>query len=296
MENKYTRETAKTDDIIKQNEIRVTTQGKMRRYISYATNLFQDNKECDEITLKAMGKAINKTVAIAEIIKRRIPNLHQYTEINTAEIKETHVPNEEGLEVVEITRHVSSILISLSTRTLDIDAIGYQPPIPDTEVRPPTSPRSFTTRGGRRSGRGGGRYQSPNPDSEGRSPGPSGYFPRGRRSGRGGGRRSVRGRSRRPNNRQGPRNDSPNEKQIVETPVVAPISAPTPPSTPATTAPVLSHTEGTYFNTDTVNQENRNEYGYPRGGRGGRGRRGGRTGGFRSRGGYNRGRLLPKQF
>lgn len=45
-----------------------------------------------------MGKAIHKTVSIAEIIKRRIPGLHQITEIGSAEIVETYEPKVTGLE------------------------------------------------------------------------------------------------------------------------------------------------------------------------------------------------------
>jgi len=161
---KYTRiDIAKSEEPINKNEIRVTTQGKMRRYISYATSLLQD-KQCEEITLKAMGKAINKTVSIAEIIKRRIPGLHQITEIDSTDIKETYTPNEEGLDRVETTRHVSSILISLSTREPDTSAIGYQPPIPDTEVKSSPGyssfPRGETGGRGRGSGRTGGRGHS----------------------------------------------------------------------------------------------------------------------------------------
>jgi len=176
---KYTRvETSKLEESINKNEIRVTTQGKMRRYISYATNLLQE-KQCEEITLKAMGKAINKTVAIAEIIKRRIPGLHQITEIDSTDIKETYTPTEEGLGPVETTRHVSSILISLFTHEPNTSALGYQPPIPDTEVKTtPTSRGNFTRRGGNRSrggrsgggrgrSRGRGRYSSPYPNYRG---------------------------------------------------------------------------------------------------------------------------------
>jgi DNA-binding protein len=140
--DKYERvETSKTDESIGKNEIRVTTQGKMRRYISYATNLLQpsdpETKPVDYITLKAMGKAINKTVAIAEIIKRRIPNLHQVTDIDSTDIKEKYQPTQPGLEVVETTRHVSSILISLYPQAPENfeTTIGYQPPIPPTEVK-----------------------------------------------------------------------------------------------------------------------------------------------------------------
>ncbi len=45
-----------------------------------------------------MGRAINKTVTIAEIIKRRIPNLHQITEISSTDITDVYEPLEEGLD------------------------------------------------------------------------------------------------------------------------------------------------------------------------------------------------------
>jgi hypothetical protein len=44
-------------------QIRVTSQGKSRNYISYGTNLLTD-KGYSFLVLKAMGKAINKTVTI----------------------------------------------------------------------------------------------------------------------------------------------------------------------------------------------------------------------------------------
>jgi DNA-binding protein Alba len=86
-----------TEESINQNEIRVTTQGKMRNYISYAASLFQD-KEAKEIVLKAMGRAINKTVTIAEILKRRVQGLHQITHIDSTDITDVWEPLEEGLD------------------------------------------------------------------------------------------------------------------------------------------------------------------------------------------------------
>ncbi|KAJ0025246.1 hypothetical protein Pint_07901 [Pistacia integerrima] len=61
-------EKPKAETPINENEIRITTQGRMRNYITYATTLLQE-KGSDEIALKAMGRAINKTVMIAELIK-----------------------------------------------------------------------------------------------------------------------------------------------------------------------------------------------------------------------------------
>jgi DNA-binding protein Alba len=109
---------------ISENEIRVTTQGKMRNYITYATTLLQD-KGASEIVLKAMGRAINKTVTIAEIIKRRIASLHQNTAIGSTDITDLWEPLEEGLLPLETTRHVSMITITLSTKELDTTSTGY---------------------------------------------------------------------------------------------------------------------------------------------------------------------------
>lgn len=91
----------RSDAVIQENEIRITTKGKMRSYITYATNLLQVRRlllcllpaamllgahgiraalqtgKATEANLRAMGRAINKAITIAEIVKRRVPGLHQ---------------------------------------------------------------------------------------------------------------------------------------------------------------------------------------------------------------------------
>eukprot|EP00268_Persea_americana_P011129 TRINITY_DN1465_c0_g2_i3.p1 TRINITY_DN1465_c0_g2~~TRINITY_DN1465_c0_g2_i3.p1 ORF type:complete len:183 (+),score=31.46 TRINITY_DN1465_c0_g2_i3:314-862(+) len=120
---------------INENEIRITAQGRMRNYITYATTLLQE-KGLDEIVLKAMGRAINKTVMIAELIKRRIAGLHQNTSIASTDITDMWEPLEEGLLRLETTRHVSMITITLSKKELDASSTGYQSPIPVDQVKP----------------------------------------------------------------------------------------------------------------------------------------------------------------
>lgn len=120
-------ERPKAEAAINQNEIRVTTQGLIRNYVSYASSLLQD-KATPEIVLKAMGQAISKAVAIAEIIKRRVPGLHQITAISSTSITDVWEPIEEGLLPLETTRHVSMITIILSLNDLDATATGYQAP------------------------------------------------------------------------------------------------------------------------------------------------------------------------
>lgn len=143
----------------------------MRNYITYATSLLQKEKASAEIILKAMGRAINKTVTIAEIIKRRIAGLHQITSIGSIDITDSWEPLEEGLLPLETTRHVSMITITLSTKELDQTSTGYQPPLPVDQVKPliefeydgegsPIGGRG-RGRGGRSRGRGRGRgYRS----------------------------------------------------------------------------------------------------------------------------------------
>ncbi|KAH0969684.1 hypothetical protein GBA52_028476 [Prunus armeniaca] len=90
---------------INENEIRITAQGRMRNYITYATTLLQE-KGSDEIILKAMGRAINKTVMIAELIKfLLLPEKDCWSPSNTSigstDITDVYEPLEEGLDGYE---------------------------------------------------------------------------------------------------------------------------------------------------------------------------------------------------
>uniref|UniRef100_A0A804PCG2 DNA/RNA-binding protein Alba-like domain-containing protein n=1 Tax=Zea mays TaxID=4577 RepID=A0A804PCG2_MAIZE len=72
-----------------------------------------------------MGRAINKTVMVVELIKRRIVGLHQNTTTGSTDITDMWEPLEEGLLPLETTRHVSMITITLSKKELDTSSIGY---------------------------------------------------------------------------------------------------------------------------------------------------------------------------
>ncbi|MFQ6642988.1 hypothetical protein Gotur_018054 [Gossypium turneri] len=60
-------EKPKAETPINENELRIIVQERMRNYISYAMTLLQE-KGAKKIVLKATGRAINKTVMIAELI------------------------------------------------------------------------------------------------------------------------------------------------------------------------------------------------------------------------------------
>ena len=80
------------------------------------------------VVLEAIGKAVNKSVSIAETLRRKIP-LHQITHLTICEIVEVYAPIEEGLDLVEAKRFISCMFITLSLDPLDTTDIGYQPPI-----------------------------------------------------------------------------------------------------------------------------------------------------------------------
>jgi ribonuclease P/MRP protein subunit RPP25 len=87
-----------------------------------------------------MGRAINKAVTIAEILKRKMP-LHQLNTLSSVEMVDIYEPIEEGLDVVTSRRYVSSmwITLSISADQLDTNDPGYQPPLPDDEMHTTTS-------------------------------------------------------------------------------------------------------------------------------------------------------------
>ncbi|EEC45182.1 hypothetical protein PHATRDRAFT_54956 [Phaeodactylum tricornutum CCAP 1055/1] len=114
-------------------EVRITQQGKPRNYISYAMNLFSDGSPT--IVLKAMGKAINKAVTIAEILKRKM-FLHQINSLSSVEMIDVYEPVEEGLDLVTNRRFVSCMKIILSLERLDSSHSGYQTPLAREEMHP----------------------------------------------------------------------------------------------------------------------------------------------------------------
>uniref|UniRef100_K3WGH5 DNA/RNA-binding protein Alba-like domain-containing protein n=1 Tax=Globisporangium ultimum (strain ATCC 200006 / CBS 805.95 / DAOM BR144) TaxID=431595 RepID=K3WGH5_GLOUD len=129
--DKYRRvEKPKTQDEtpVQANEIRITQQGKVRSYISYANGLFAGSER--GVVLKAMGNAISKAVTVAEILKHRVENLHQITQISSIETVDVYEPLEEGLDRIEQKRHIPSISIQLSLDELNKNDPGYQQPIP----------------------------------------------------------------------------------------------------------------------------------------------------------------------
>ncbi|GAX75832.1 hypothetical protein CEUSTIGMA_g3275.t1 [Chlamydomonas eustigma] len=119
----------KSNEQLPENELRIVANNAMKTYISLAVSLLEE-KGHSTVVLSSLGRAINKTVAIAEVVKRRVPGLHQITEINSTDITDTWEPTEPGLNKLEIVRHVSVMSITLSKLPLSTSSTGYQAPLP----------------------------------------------------------------------------------------------------------------------------------------------------------------------
>lgn len=89
--------------------------------------------------LTGTGRAIPKTVAVAEILKRRVAGVHQTTDITSLQVDETWTPTEAGLDEVSTSRRVTAVAVALTTdaEKMDANAPGYQPPPPPELVTPP---------------------------------------------------------------------------------------------------------------------------------------------------------------
>ncbi|KAJ4957587.1 hypothetical protein NE237_024698 [Protea cynaroides] len=90
----------------KENEIWIRTRLRTCEYARNAIDLLEV-KGCDEIVLKAMGKALHNALEIAESVKRNIAGLHESTYMDS-------------------TCLVSNIAITLSKKGLTASSGGYQ--------------------------------------------------------------------------------------------------------------------------------------------------------------------------
>ncbi|GJU53554.1 ribonuclease P protein subunit p25-like protein [Tanacetum coccineum] len=144
-------EKPRAEQPIQENEIRITSQGRMRNYITYAMTLLEEKGSSEivffQIRVGGEGEGLverERFYPLVRLIKvfamllvlRRIVGLHQITSIGSTDITDTWEPLEEGLLPLETTRHVSLITITLSKKELDTSSIGYQPPLPADQVKP----------------------------------------------------------------------------------------------------------------------------------------------------------------
>lgn len=102
------------------------------RYISRGLTLFF-GEDKSSITIKAAERLIERALWVAEVLRRKVPDLHQIITITEKKIVDVYMPREEGLVKVEQERFLTIIEVTL-TRTPTEEqrkAAGYQAPLKD---------------------------------------------------------------------------------------------------------------------------------------------------------------------
>lgn len=82
--------------------VRVNVSGKLANYISYAEKKLCDVDGGGKVELVALGRAINRAVTVAEILRRNhsaAQGIHQLVKLRSVELKDRYEPLEEGLRV-----------------------------------------------------------------------------------------------------------------------------------------------------------------------------------------------------
>ena len=134
MADKYMR-VRKEQDKLPENEIRVRKGVGIGRYLRRAHDLLSGKVAGqDSVVIKGVSNAMESAVKLAELIKHRVKGLHQLNLIENLTIVDEYEPLEEGLDYLKFERQVTMFTVTLSQKEMDHKDIGYQLPIPESEV------------------------------------------------------------------------------------------------------------------------------------------------------------------
>ena len=81
----------KKHEEIAENEIKITSKGLIKNYLGYAFRILNKTNHRN-LKIRATGNAIVKALILIELVKRRVPELHQLNKIYSMELKSTKEP------------------------------------------------------------------------------------------------------------------------------------------------------------------------------------------------------------
>ncbi|XP_070925018.1 ribonuclease P protein subunit p25-like protein [Macaca nemestrina] len=107
-------------------EMRVRDGSKIRNLLGLALGGLEGGS-ARHVVFSGSGRAAGKAVSCAEIVKWRVPGLHQLTKLRFLQTEDSWVPAspDTGLDPLTVRRHVPAVWVLLS---LDPNECGYQPP------------------------------------------------------------------------------------------------------------------------------------------------------------------------
>ena len=160
---------------VPENEIRVSYQTPVLKGVERVEDAL---KKFDNVTLTGINSGISRVLLITEIIKLKVPNLHQYNLIETIKTEKHEEDNEDKSD--DNPRYSTRFKVELHKKKLESVPKGafYEAPYTEDEVKkissvkpPERKGRPVTARGGRgfyRGGRGEGRGRGGRGRGEGR--------------------------------------------------------------------------------------------------------------------------------
>ncbi|XP_061078537.1 ribonuclease P protein subunit p25-like protein [Conger conger] len=109
-------------------QMRVKEGSKIRNLMGFAMARVQGEGAARQVVFAGSGRAVTKTITCAEIMKRKVPGLHQLTKLHYTALQEVWESQEGPASEMTVHRTVPSISILLSKDPLDPCEPGYQPP------------------------------------------------------------------------------------------------------------------------------------------------------------------------
>ena len=138
MEKKEKNKELKHPFINPDKEIKISESTDVHETIDFIMNLFT-NKNYETIIISGLNKAIKKVVLITEIIKIKIPGLHQINEINCLDIHNNNEINNNNDNINEnnndkMIPRLSIKLTFIEPTKEEKENLGYQKPLNILEV------------------------------------------------------------------------------------------------------------------------------------------------------------------
>ena len=133
MENFENKNHTKLPCINPNNEIKISENTDVHEAIDFILNLFL-NKNYETIIISGLNNAIKKVVLITEIVKSKIPGLHQLNEINCLkkninEINSNDVNFDTNLNNEKMLPRLSIKLTFIEPSDEEKEKMGYQKPL-----------------------------------------------------------------------------------------------------------------------------------------------------------------------
>ncbi|XP_038147130.1 ribonuclease P protein subunit p25-like protein [Cyprinodon tularosa] len=114
--------------------MRVKEGSKIRNLLRFATSRIQGEGEDSsatavrQVVFTGLGRGITKTITCVEILKRKVPGLHQVSKLCYMKVNEVWEGPQQEVAGTTVERTVPAICILLSKDPVDPQELGYQPP------------------------------------------------------------------------------------------------------------------------------------------------------------------------